>query len=53
LTASYKIENRSVYTKAESMGVWIRLFEFVFENKNSSLEKCTELCYKHSKEYQE
>jgi len=25
LTASYKIENRSVYTKAESMGVWIRL----------------------------
>ena len=34
------------------MGVWIRLFEFVFENKNSSLEKCTELCYKHSKEYQ-
>lgn len=29
MTASYKIENRSVYTKAESVGVWIRLFEFV------------------------
>ena len=29
----YTVANRSVYTKAESMGVWIRLFEFVFENK--------------------
>lgn len=28
MTASYKIENRSVYTKAESVEVWIRLFEF-------------------------
>lgn len=26
---------------------------FIFENKNSLLEKCTELCYKYSKKYQE
>lgn len=26
---------------------------WIFENKNSSLEKCTELCYKHSKKHQE
>ena len=28
--------------------VFCNIFGF-FENKNSSLEKCTELCYKHSK----